>query len=181
MNLITVSRRKRDSSGIPDPRRLAPVSWTYSPLFRRNGPPISHGCLVTATFDGETPSRILFRPARWLQGVKVASGGESERAVLTLEVSTTEAKWRELMAIVEERGKEIAELKQALAAKECRRQVSSRTLGTSFACVPVALIPLTVYSVVDRILYHVSAFFLTRCRQCSPRSTGPMHSDCHLP
>ena len=58
------------------------------------------------------------------QGARGASSGESERAALALEVSTLEARTREMIVILDEREAEAAELRQALAAKEVERPLS---------------------------------------------------------
>lgn len=58
------------------------------------------------------------------QGARGASAAESERAALSLEFSTADARARELMLMLDERQQEADALRRALAAKECEREVS---------------------------------------------------------
>lgn len=54
------------------------------------------------------------------KGAREASAAESERAALSLGASTAEARAREMMVILDEREREAAKLRRALAAKEAK-------------------------------------------------------------
>ncbi|CBJ25835.1 hypothetical protein Esi_0016_0144 [Ectocarpus siliculosus] len=55
-----------------------------------------------------------------MKGAREASSAESERAALSLAASTAEARAREMMVILDEREREAAKLRRALAAKDAK-------------------------------------------------------------
>ncbi|CAN0013837.1 unnamed protein product, partial [Ectocarpus sp. 8 AP-2014] len=55
-----------------------------------------------------------------MKGAREASSAESERAALSLAASTAEARGREMMVILDEREREAAKLRRALAAKDAK-------------------------------------------------------------
>lgn len=63
------------------------------------------------------------------QGARGVSSAESERATLSLEVSTTEARTREAMVILDEREAEAWGLRRFLATKEAQRQACFTGVG----------------------------------------------------
>ncbi|CAM9841491.1 unnamed protein product, partial [Ectocarpus sp. 12 AP-2014] len=70
-----------------------------------------------------------------MKGAREASSAESERAALSLAASTAEARAREMMVILDEREREAAKLRRALAAKDAK--LKERRLLRRRATAPV--------------------------------------------
>lgn len=107
------------------------MAYGYSPVFPSVYAPRRVPCASLSTVSSPWSSNFivccLISSGRHSvnnkpQAAKRVSVAESERAALSLEVSTAEARAREIMVILDEREEEAAALRQGLAAKEERRQ-----------------------------------------------------------
>eukprot|EP00752_Nemacystus_decipiens_P017226 g15432.t1 len=96
---------------------------------RRHAQDLERGRIRVSEAEGE---RLRVRGATESLLEKAAKGTSvavSERAALTLEVSTAEARAREMMLILDERQQEAAALRRELAAKSDERQEKRLMLG----------------------------------------------------